>query len=142
MLYTFRFEGKKYAYDSASGAIFRPDALQFKMLNAIQLPLLPSCPTSLRYELAKFDSMDVESTYDSIYALAKKNVLFVAEDGAIRVMTEGEFAFPSPALMAAALAEAFAGAANPIRFEVIGSGVESAKTVAAETAARLGKAIV
>ena len=141
MLYTFRFEGKKYAYDSASGAIFRPDALQFKMLNAIQPPLLPSCPTSLRYELAKFDSTDVESAYDSIYALAQRNVLFVAEDGAIRVMTEGEFAFSSSAQIAAALTEAFVGAATPIRFEALGSDAEAAKTVAAETAARLGKVI-
>ena len=141
MLYTFRFEGKKYAYDSASGAIIRPDALQFKMLNAIQTPLTRSCPTSLRYELAKFDSMDVEETYDGIYALSQKNILFAAEDNCIRVMTDGDFAFSSNTLMAAALSEAFATAKTPITFEALGQNAQEAKTIAAEVAARFGKTL-
>lgn len=141
MLYTFRFEGKKYAYDSASGAIMQPSTLEFKMLGAIQPPLTRACPTSLRYELAKFDSMDVEETYDGIYALAEKKVLFVEDDGCVRIKTDGEYAFPSTGLIAAALGEAFAKTEGNIRFEALGGGTENAKKVATEVAARFGKAL-
>ena len=67
MLYTLKSAGKKYAYDSSSGAVIQLNALQFKMLGAIVPPLTPVCPTSLRYELAKFDSMDVAEAYGQIY---------------------------------------------------------------------------
>lgn len=143
MLYTFRFEGKKYAYDSASGAIIRPDALQFKMLNAIQPPLNKACPTSLRYELAKFDSLDVEDAYNKIYALFEAGILYAPEssDGCIRVITDGEYAFSSDGLMAAALQEAFSTAPTPICFVALGSGADQAKKVASEVAARIGKSL-
>ena len=139
MLYTFRYEGKKYAYDSASGAVIRPDALQFKMLGAIQPPLTRSCPTSLRYELAKFDSMDVEETYDGIYKLFQAGILYAEDNGVIRVMCDGEYGFPSAGLIAAALTEAFADAPNEISFQATGNNSEDACRIAADTAARLGK---
>lgn len=141
MLYTFRFEGRKYAYDSTSGAIIQPSTLEFKMLAAIQPPLTRTCPTSLRYELAKFDSLDVEETYDGIHALFEKKILYVEDDGYIRVMTEGEYAFPSAGLMAAALGEAFAKAEGDIRFEALGKENESARKIASEVAARFGKVL-
>ena len=141
MLYTFRFEGKKYAYDSVSGAVIRPDTLQFKMLNAIQPPLTRSCPTSLRYELAKFDSMDVEETYDGIYKLFQEHILYVEDDGFVRVMTEGDYAFPSVGLMTAALSEAFSCTNENIRFEALGKDAENASKIAAQVAARFGKTL-
>ena len=139
MLYTFRFEGKKYAYDSASGAIVQPSALEFKMIGAIQPPLTKNCPTSLRYELAKYDSLDVEKTYEGIYALFEAGVLYIPEDGTVRVRTEGEYAFGSTALMAAALGEAFVKIDGAIRFEALGANADEAKKIADEVAARLGK---
>ena len=142
MLYTFRFEGKKYAYDSASGAVMQPTTLQFKMLGAIVPPLTPACPTSLRYELAKFDSNDVEDTYDDIYALAKQGVLYAEEDGCIRAMTEGDFAFPSIGLMITALTEAFMKAEGDIHFEALGKDADKAQSVAVEIASRLGRTLV
>lgn len=137
MLYTFRFEGKKYAYDSVSGAVIQPSALEYKMMGAILPPLTAVCPTSLRYELAKFDSLDVEEAYNGIYALAEKGVLYCPEDGVVRINTEGV----SSGLIAAALGEAFARENAEIRFEVLGEEVEAAKKIATEVAARLGKAI-
>ena len=139
MLFTFRFEGKKYAYDSTSGAIMQPSALEFKMMGAIQPPLTKNCPTSLRYELAKYDSMDVEETYGGIYALFEAGVLYIPEDGTIRVCTDGEYAFGSTALIATALTEAFAKVDGVISFKALGQNAESAEKVAAEIAARLGK---
>ena len=142
MLYTFRFEGKKYAYDSVSGAIMRPTTLEFKMFSAIQTPLTRSCPTSLRYELAKFDSLDVEATYNNIYSLFEKKAFFAEEDGYIRIMTEGEYAFPSTALMTAALSEAFSQATGNVCFEALGKDAESASKIATEVAARFGKTLI
>ena len=141
MLFTFRFEGKKYAYDSVTGAIIQPSALEFKMFGAIQLPLTRSCPTGLRYELAKFDSMDVEETYNGIYAQFEAGVLYGTEDGVVRVRTEGDNSFASTALMAAALGEAFSKVDGDIQFEALGQNAEDAQKVACEVAARLGKKI-
>ena len=141
MLYTFRHEGKKYAYDSVSGAVIQPSALEYKMMGAILLPLTPVCPTSLRYELAKYDSLDVEEAYNAIYALAEKGVLYCAEDNTVRICTDGEYAFTSPSLIATALNEAFAKCASPISFSVVGDRVEETTALAKEAAARLGKTI-
>lgn len=141
MLYTFRFEGKKYAYDSVSGAIVQPSALEYKMMGAILPPLTPVCPTSLRYELAKYDSLDVEDAYNTIYALYEEGVLYGAEDGTVRIRTEGEYAFTSPAMIAAALNEAFAKVDSPVAFAVVGNQTEEATALAKEAAARLGKTI-
>ncbi len=142
MLYTFRFEGKKYAYDSTCGTIMQPNTLQFKMMGAIQPPLTRICPTSLRYELAKFDSMDVEETYDEIYSLFEQGVLYAEDDGCIRIMTDGDFAFSSAGLMAAALGEAFSKIEGDIRFEALGKDAAAAEKIADDVAARLGKALV
>lgn len=141
MLYTFRFEGKKHAYDSVSGAVIQPDALTYKMMGAILPPLTPTCPTSLRYELAKFDSMDVAEAYERLYDLAEKGVLYCPEDGFIRVQTDGEYAFASTALISAALNEAFSQTTDSLRFEALGEKADEAKKVAEELAARLGKNI-
>lgn len=140
MLCTFRFEGKKYAYDSVSGAVIQPSALVYKMMGAILPPLTPACPTSLRYELAKFDSLDVEEAYNEIYSLFRDGILYCPENGAVRIRTEGEYAFASSGLIAAALNEAFAKSDSTIRFEVSGKNAE-ATAIAKEVASRLGKTI-
>ena len=90
MLYTLKYAGKKYAYDSASGALIQLNALQFKMLGAILPPLTAVCPTSLRYELAKFDSMDVEEAYDYIYSLFKDGLIYSEGNGTVKIKTAGE----------------------------------------------------
>lgn len=141
MLYTFRFEGKKYAYDSVSGAVIQPGALTYKMFGAILPPLTPTCPTSLRYELAKFDSLDVEEAYNEIYELFLSHTLYCPEDGAVRIRTEGEHSFSSSGLIATALNEAFANAQSPISLEILGDNKEEILSLAQEIALRSGKAI-
>ncbi len=64
------------------------------MMGALTAPLSPVCPTSLRYELAKYDSEDVSDTYDRLYSLQEKGILFAAGDEA-KLMLEGEYAAES-----------------------------------------------
>lgn len=114
MLYTVKFEGKKYVYDSTSGAVLAIDTLQFKMLNAMTPPISPASLTALRYELAKYDSCDVSDTFDGIYALSQNGILYAPEDGRIRLRAKGEFACENEALAAKLLELAFADATDPI----------------------------
>lgn len=48
-------------------------SLQKKMLAALTLPMTENCPSSLRYELAKYDSDDVEDAYGQLYELYKND---------------------------------------------------------------------
>ena len=91
MVHILKLSGKKIAFDSVSGAFVPLTSLANKMLGAIDLPLLPICPTSLRYELAKYDSEDVASTYEKLYELQEKGLLFAKETGEARLMVEGEY---------------------------------------------------
>lgn len=125
MLYTIKNEGKKYAYDCASGAVLPLSNLQFKMIGAIVPPISPASLTSLRYELAKFDSNDISEAFDAIYALAKEGVLYAEDDGVIRLAASGEYACPSEALASALLALAFEGKSEA-RFATVGDGDFSA----------------
>ena len=143
MLYTLKSAGKKYAYDSVSGAVIGVNALQFKMLGAIVPPLTAVCPTSLRYELAKFDSLDVEDAYGEIYALACDGLIYKAEDGKVRIITEGENACTDIALAGELLALAIADAPKEIGLEVIGNSMaEDIRTVAMGEAVKRGKKII
>ena len=90
MLHLFKASGKKLAFDSASGAFIPLTSLAYKMLGALTAPLTPVCPTSLRYELAKYDSEDVSSTYDRLYSLHERGLLFAAGDEG-KLMLEGEY---------------------------------------------------
>ena len=91
MLYTVKIPGKKLAYDSASGAVIRTSALEYKMIGALDAPLVPVCQTSLRYELAKFDSETVSEAYEKLYGLQEKGILFAKENGAVNLRLDGEF---------------------------------------------------
>ena len=121
MLYTIKTDGKKYAYDSVSGAVLPLNNLQYKMLGAIVSPLSPASLTSLRYELAKFDSGDISDTFDGIYALAQNGILYAKDDGVIRLMASGEYACPSEAVASALLAKAFQGKSEAT-FVTVGDG--------------------
>lgn len=101
MLVLFRHNAKKYAYDTVCGSLTVLSALEYRMLEAIQPPMSPVCPTALRYELAKFDSADVEYAYDSLFEKAASGILFVPENGYIRV-PDGDEELQRAALRAAA----------------------------------------
>jgi hypothetical protein len=85
MLILFRHNAKKYAYDTVCGALHTTSALEYRMLEAIQPPMGPICPTALRYELAKYDSEDVAECYDSLYEKAANGMIFVPENGTLCV---------------------------------------------------------
>lgn len=102
MVHIFKVSGKKIAFDSASGAFVYLTALANKMIGAITAPLSPVCPTSLRYELAKYDSEDVSDTYDRLYSLQEEGVLFAEGDQA-RLMLEGEYSAENDEEIAEAL---------------------------------------
>ena len=143
MLYTLKSSGKKYAYDSTSGAVIQLNALQFKMLGAIVPPLTAVCPTSLRYELAKFDSMDVEEAYDYIYSLSCEGLIYKEGDSKVRIITEGENACPDITVAGELIALAFADAPAEFSIEVIGNALsDDIKTIAAGEATKLGKKII
>lgn len=141
MVYTLKFEGKKYAYDSASGTVVSLPSLPFKMIEALEPPLEPICPTSLRYELAKYDFSDVEAAYDTILEYAENGLLYKEEDGIIRIMTDGEYACPSERIATELLTKAFSTRAAPIRFEALGEDTVRTLVLAKGIAEDLGKDI-
>lgn len=134
MLYTIKTDGKKYAYDSVSGAVLPVNTLKFKMINAITPPISLASLTALRYELAKFDSSEVSGAFDEILSLANDGVLYAAEDGTVRLMASGDYACESEALASALLTLAFEGK-EAVSFE--GDYTEVAKTVANAVGAKL-----
>ena len=85
MLVLFKHNAKKYAYDTVCGSLSVLTLLEYRMLEAIHPPMEPLCPTALRYELAKYDSSDVEENYEALYEKATNGVIFVADDGTLRV---------------------------------------------------------
>lgn len=76
MIHYWKSGKQKLVYDTASGAIVSLTSLEYKMIQAVKAPLSPMCPSSLRYELAKFDSADVEEAYAHVYTLFKEGILF------------------------------------------------------------------
>lgn len=79
MIHCWKSGKQKTVYDTASGAVLTFSSLEYKMIQAITPPLAPLCPSSLRYELAKYDSADVEEAYDKIYALFRDGILFAKD---------------------------------------------------------------
>lgn len=82
MVHSFKYGGYRFAYDTVSGTLFRFDELTYKMLDYIGLPMPVDCPSALRYDLAKYDSMAIDDAYDALYALSKEGKIFVPENGA------------------------------------------------------------
>ncbi len=102
MLILFRHNAKKYAYDTASGALVTLTALGRRMLEALTPPMGSVCPTALRYELAKYDSADVEETYAMLYEKAANGVIFAPENGVLRTPDTEDIDTARAALTAAA----------------------------------------
>ena len=50
-------------------------SLQRKMLPALTLPMERTCPTALRYALAKYDASAVADAYEGLYELFKRDLL-------------------------------------------------------------------
>ncbi len=50
-------------------------SLQKKMLSALTLPMDKTCPTALRYALAKYDAGAVAEAYEGLYELFSNDLL-------------------------------------------------------------------
>ena len=93
MLILFKHGPKKYAYDTVSGTLMPLTALAKRMLEAAEVPMPPVCPTTLRYELAKYDSADVEETYGELYQKASSGAILAPDNGTLQTPdTDGDTA--------------------------------------------------
>lgn len=63
MLHTFKIYGQRYAIDTVSGAIHKLTELQTDMLRYLKLPFESAFPSSLRYDLAKYESAKLKEAY-------------------------------------------------------------------------------
>lgn len=70
MVHSFKLYGQRYAFDIGSGAIHKLSEVQFDMLRYLRLPFENAFPSSLRYDLAKFESSALSEGY---LALGKLN---------------------------------------------------------------------
>lgn len=64
MLSTFKLYGTRIAVDIGSGAVHILDALGFDMLRYLRFPLFENCLSTLRYDLAKYESEDVAAEFE------------------------------------------------------------------------------
>lgn len=80
MVHSFKFGGRRFAYDSASGLLHTLDEIAYKMLDYIELPMPEDCPSALRYDLAKYDSAAIGETYDMLYRLYLDGKLYSDEE--------------------------------------------------------------
>lgn len=79
MVHSFKLGGHRWAYDSGSRTLHILDELAFKMLDYIELPMPKDCPSALRYDLAKYDSEAIDSTYAELYRLYTEGKLYSSD---------------------------------------------------------------
>lgn len=76
MIYLFKLNGERYVYDEGSNTLSQLTMLQYKMISYVKPPLSEDLPTSLRYDLAKYDGGAVSDAYEGIYALFEAGKLY------------------------------------------------------------------
>ena len=74
MVHSFKLYGQRYAFDLGSGAIHKLSELQFDMLRYLRLPFENAFPSSLRYDLAKYESSALSEGYLSLGKLNSDGV--------------------------------------------------------------------
>ena len=63
MVYRFKLYGQRYMIDTASCALHELSELQYDMLSYLKLPFEDQFPSSLRYDLAKYESSQLAQAY-------------------------------------------------------------------------------
>lgn len=79
MLSTFKLYGTRIAIDTDSGAVHKLDALEWDMLRYLKFPLDSNCLSTLRYDLAKYESADVAAAFSRFVKMNSDGV-FCSED--------------------------------------------------------------
>ncbi len=129
MIHLYKYSGRKCCYDTSSGAVIELSALQYKMMGALEAPLPALCPTSLRYELAKFDSEDVTEAYDELYALYRDGLIYGKGDSdTAQLRISGEHAVTDAT--EADLIFAFARSEGMTKYRLCGDSADSAAIAA------------
>lgn len=76
MIYIFKANGERFVYDEGSSSVSALTALQYKMISYITPPMKEDLPTSLRYDLAKYDGGAVTDAYEGLYELYSEGKLY------------------------------------------------------------------
>jgi len=63
MVYKFKLYGQRYMVDTESCAVQELSQLQYDMLSYLKLPFEDVFPSSLRYDLAKYESSELAKAY-------------------------------------------------------------------------------
>ena len=63
MVDRFKLYGQRYMIDTASCALHELSELQYDMLSYLKLPFEDQFPSSLRYDLAKYESSQLAQAY-------------------------------------------------------------------------------
>ena len=63
MIYRFKFYGKYFAFDTKSCTVHNLTELQYDMLTYLRFPLETEFPSTLRYDLAKYESSLLKEAY-------------------------------------------------------------------------------
>lgn len=119
MLILLKHDTKKYAYDTKSGAAVPLSSLQYKVAENVDLPLKPVCPTTLRYQLAKYDSGDVKRAYDYIFRLYESKIINEETGTPVNLLLSGEHSIAS-AELAKVIIEAVRERIGDVKIDIIG----------------------
>lgn len=94
MIHKFKLYGQRFAIDTESLAVHRLSELQYDMLTYLRLPFEDSFPSTLRYDLAKYESSKLAEGYLALARLGKDGVFcsdtpVTVTDASVK-MTEAE----------------------------------------------------
>ena len=94
MIYTFKLYGSRIAIDTESGAVHLLDALAFDMLRYLEFPLEKNCLSTLRYDLARYESADVSATFSAFVKMNKDGV-FASDNEEVRIYSTSKTQLPN-----------------------------------------------
>ncbi len=79
MIYKFKFYGHYFAIDTKSLAVHKLTEIQYDMLTYLRFPFEDVFPTTLRYDLAKYESSQLKESYFELKKLCDHGV-FMSEN--------------------------------------------------------------
>ena len=75
MVHSFKLYGQRYALDTGSSTIHKLSEVQYDMLRYIKMPFEADFPSSLRYDLAKYESSKLREGYLELAKMNRDGVL-------------------------------------------------------------------